>query len=396
MQQVQDAKNLIDVGNTTTETISVPLREAIGFALAGDIISPLDFPSFAQSAMDGYGVMLLDEPYDRRFKVVAEQQAGRLLDVDAINPGEAVRIFTGAKIPAGVNTVVQQEWVDKQQDCVVIGDFPLKKGLNIRPPGSQTRAGETVLTTGTELNPAAIALLAGLGFEQVECRRKPRVQIINTGRELVAPGNPLVGSQIYESNSYALASALRQMHLIADEIIWVDDEREQLRGTVHDSLSRCDILLITGGVSVGDYDFVAGVLEELGVGKIFHGVAQKPGKPLFYGKKENIPVFGLPGNPASVLTCFYQYVFPLLRKMMGFSSHELTQLYLPCIDGYKKKPGLTHFLKGRLQAEGVSILPHQESYKMNTYALADVLVEIPADCMLIKPNDQVKVYLLRL
>lgn len=394
MLAVDIAKRMVSDNSTELEHKSVLLGEGCGYSLAQDIHASIDFPGFAQSAMDGYGVHLTDTSPERSFTLIGEQQAGSLQDAASPAKGEAVRIFTGAKIPDGVNAVIQQEWVSNKGNELFVGDFPLRPGMNIRPVGSQTKQGERVLPKGAAITPGAAALLAGLGFDKINVIRKPRVHILCTGKELVQPGSKPQGSQIFESNSFALRQALQAMQIDAHLIRTVDDDREALLQSVEKSLQTCDVLLITGGVSVGDYDFVADTLHRLGVDKIFHGVAQKPGKPLYFGKKQHVVVFGLPGNPASVLTCFYQYVYPCLRQRMGFKKTALPTLQLRCLTPYDKKPGLTHFLKGKIVEKGVEILPHQESYKMNTYALADALIEITEADHAIRYGDLVCVYLL--
>jgi molybdopterin molybdotransferase len=393
MIDVKDAKNQIQVGTATLTSKNLLLRDCLGFALAENVYSPIDFPQFEQSAMDGYGIFFEDHQPNDFFVLTGEEQAGNTVIRNKVSKGECIRIFTGAKIPEGVNTVVQQEWVVKEKNGIRI-QHPVKYGQNIRSVGSQTRKGQLVLPHGSSLSAAAIGLLAGLGIHTLNVVMKPRIVIINTGKELVQPGNQILSGQIYESNSFALNQALMQMHIQPVKIVQVDDNEEELAVAIQEALQCCDLLLLTGGVSVGDYDFVIPALQVNGVQQFFHKIKQKPGKPLYFGKKEEKLIFGLPGNPASVLTCFYQYVYPCIRKMTGFLQTGLPQLMLPILSNFEKKPGLTHFLKGRLHDNGVEILDHQESYKMNSFAVADVLIEIDEQVTELKINDPVKVYLL--
>ena len=195
MIKVQDAKNQIYVGTGELNMIISDLRDSAGMALAADIFSPIDFPDFPQSAMDGYGVFLHDDQSDFTFQLAGEAQAGNIEFNHPVKPGEAVRIFTGAKIPEGVNTVIQQEWIEQDGKMIRLKDFAVNKGMNIRKPGSQTQLGELVLKKGSGLNPAAASLLAGLGFAQVSVIRKPRIIILNTGKELIDPGKHIQSGQ---------------------------------------------------------------------------------------------------------------------------------------------------------------------------------------------------------
>ncbi len=394
MIPVQDAKNQILVGTHPLNEINIALLDAPGYALASDLHAPFDFPDFDQSAMDGYGIYFEEGKQEPFYSVVGEEQAGNVDFTNTIQKGEAIRIFTGAKIPKGVNTVVQQEWVDRGEERIVIEGRPILIGMNIRKTGSQTKKGDLLLQAGATLQPASVSFLAAFGFADLPVIRKPDVIILNTGKELVPPGHEKKIGQVYESNSYALVNALKCMHIQALDTIWVDDDEKQLAENISQALSRCDLLIITGGVSVGDYDYVVGALANNGVQQIFHKLKQKPGKPLYFGNQADKLVFGLPGNPASVLTCFYQYVYPCIRKMMGFSQLELMQLYLPALNTYEKKAGMTHFLKGRVENSAVELLGHQESYKMNTFGFANALVQIDEDQTFIKENQLVRVYLL--
>jgi molybdopterin molybdotransferase len=394
MISVSEAKKNILTQTSTTSIIEINLYDAMGYASAHDIVSPMHFPAFPQSAMDGYGIRLKDLEKTNVFKIIGEEQTGNIELQHIIHEGETIRIFTGAKIPQGVDTVIQQEWVIRKENSIIIDNKNATLGLNIRPLGSQTKLGEHVITKGDALNAGTSSLLASLGIETIQVHRKPKIIIINTGKELVKAPLPILDGQVYESNSFALKNALTSLHLEVDEILWIDDDKEKLVEAFKLALSACDLLLVTGGVSVGDYDFVVDALLQNNVQKQFHKIAQKPGKPLFFGTKNETCVFGLPGNPASVLSCFYQYVIPCIRTQVGFRETSLLNLTLPTINSYEKKSGLTHFLKARMIQNGVEILSHQESYKMNTFAIANAMVQIEADIIKVSKGDLVKVYLL--
>lgn len=394
MISVEEARKLIQEHSTVTGIISVDVYQSSGYALAEDILAPMDFPSFRQSAMDGYAFRFDDWNGDNQLQVTHEIQAGSLSHIEVLNRGEAVRIFTGAKVPQDADTVVMQEHVERQDTQIIINNPDLKQYSNIRPIASQTKKGDTILRQGDRLTPGAAALIAGLGINSIKVFQKPRCTILTTGKELVKAGTNLMEGQIYESNSYSLVAGLKQLHIDHVEIISVDDDIQVLQQAIDQALSNTDILLITGGVSVGEYDFVSEASAQNGITKVFHNVKQKPGKPLFFGIKDHKTIFGLPGNPGSVLTCFYEYVLPCIRARMGFSNPLLPAFYLPLQHDFQKKAGLTHFLKGKITAQGVELLDHQESYKMNGFAMADCLIELNEECTEITQGDLVNVHLL--
>jgi len=355
--------------------ISLPLTEAAGKTLAHDIHAPTDIPGFSQSSMDGYAFAFGGTD----LVLCGEVPAGKAPE-GFVGPGQAARIFTGAMLPKGTDTVVMQEKVSRTGDRITIDDPQLVRGANVRPRGADIGAGALALARGTRLSPAAIGFLAGMGVDRVSVLQTPRIALITTGNELQKPGTPLKPAQVYESNSFTLKAALGEiltLHLAAP-----DDPSAQI-GEV---LEKADILLLTGGVSVGDYDLVADALEKNGVTKVFHGVRQRPGKPLYYGVHGTKPVFGLPGNPSSVLTCFYIYVYPMLGS--------LNRIRLPLTAAYQKPAGLTHFLKGISEENGVTPLAAQESYRMSTYALSNCLIRLPEEGTQFARGEPVDVYLL--
>jgi molybdopterin molybdotransferase len=394
MISVQTAKELISNNKIQMQKIEIELRAAIGFASAQDIMAPIDFPSFPQSAMDGYAIRFQDLQKKSPLRIIGEVQAGNTAAQTVVQAGETMRIFTGAKMPNGADTVVMQEKVIVEKDSITILDEQLAFAANVRPIASQTKKGNIVVQKGQNITPASCALLAGLGITKLSVFAKPKIIILNTGKELVQPGLPILDGQIYESNSYALQAALQQLHISPIETNWVDDDPIDIKNSLSHAIENADIILVTGGVSVGDYDFVHDALQALGVEKILHKIKQKPGKPLYVGKKNNSLIFGLPGNPASVLTCFYMYVLPAIRHCMGFASTELLSIPLPALHPIHKNVGLTHFMKASITAHGVLALDHQESYKMNSYANANALIELNEETTTIAINDLVKVYLL--
>ena len=393
MIPINEGKKLIQETIYNDQIIEIEISKAVGYALANDLYAPINFPSFQQSAMDGYAIRYEDFLESNSFIIQDEIQAGDDKNI-LLEKGKAIRIFTGAKVPDNADTVVQQEATEKISNLKTILIHHAAFNSNIRGIGSQCKFNDLVLKKNTALQAGTISLLANLGIEKINVFQKPQICILNTGKELLKLGQPLHDGKVFESNSFSLVHALKQMHVEITEISWVDDDLEKTKQAIEKALSRCDFLFVTGGVSVGDYDFVLESLLQNNVEIIFHKLKQKPGKPLLFGKRENKYIFGLPGNPASVLTCFYQFVYPALRQFIGFSSVDLLKMKMPLSNYYSKKVGLTHFLKAIVHEHSVEILDHQESYKMNSFAVATALVEIDAEKEVVEKGELVNVYLL--
>lgn len=400
MPSWQKRKNMISVSEARKKIIEhcpqakaslIPLSKGGGFVLADDIYSPIDSPHFNQSAMDGYAFRFDDWDGKSDLKVIGEVQAGSSADIE-FHPLEAIRIFTGAALPSGADTVVIQENVIREDERIKIVVNHLSKGSNVRLRGSQTKMREQVLESGHLITPATVSLLAGFGITHVLVYPNPTVSIITTGKELMKPGEQLSDGKIYESNSSGLKAALEQMNIHPVAIESVDDEEEKIIEAIQQQLRGVDMLILTGGVSVGDYDFVTTALEKCGVQKMFHKVKQKPGKPFYFGVHGTTLVFGLPGNPASVLTCFYDYVADAISKQT--KKEYFKSIQMPLANEYSKKAGLTFFLKGKMNSDSVTILNDQESYKMNSFAMADCLVELEEEKEKYFEGDMVRVKLI--
>jgi molybdopterin molybdotransferase len=369
---VTEAKHIVHNAIKTLPPITVPLLDAAGLVLAEDIYAMLNIPSFRQSAMDGYGFCFDDHLEKREIIVSGEVAAGSDASI-IVTSQQAVRIFTGAPIPEGVDTVVMQEKVAIQNKRLFIKDDLLVKGHNIRLIGSEIAAGEIALEKGILLSPAAIGFLAGIGVTTVKIYPKPAITIIVTGNELQQHGFPLKQGQVYESNSLMLTAILRQLYVTNVKVVRAADDITILKNVLEMALQNSDMILLTGGVSVGDYDFVVEAAGLCGVTELFYKIKQKPGKPLFFGKKENKIVFGLPGNPSSVLTCFYEYVMPTLEKLSMLRTMIKT-IYLPLAKPYYKKGVFTNFLKGICNEKEVIPLDGQESFRLSSFARANCLI----------------------
>jgi molybdopterin molybdotransferase len=286
-----------------------------------------------------------------------------------------------------------QEKTKVEGDVLSLEELP-KLSANIRPLGEQIKKGEIALEKGTELSPAAVGFLAGIGVSEVTVFQKPSIAVVVTGDELVSAGQVLERGQIYESNGIMLANALQQTGFEAPTVVRVKDDYDATKKLLKELLETQDFVLISGGISVGDYDFVGKALLELGVEQLFYKVRQKPGKPMFLGKTATSVVFALPGNPAAALSCYYQYVLTALKKAVGLPNYALKKVYLPITKAYLKKGNRAHFLKAKLTENGVETLDGQSSAMLFSFAYADALIYIPQDQMQTEAGALVEVHLL--
>ncbi len=317
------------------QTQVVEIADATGRILADSIFCRLDFPHWDNSAMDGYAVRFTDlaassESNSIPLEVVEEIPAGYQPQRE-IQPGEAARIFTGAIVPSGADTIIMQEDTTRQGNIVNICRSP-KLGAFIRHQGEYARSGDLLLTPGSTLNPPEIALLAATGHSQVLVYHRPRVAILSTGDELVTPSQPLKPGQIVDSNQYAIASFVRQAGGIPICLGIVPDDRAKLTTAMTSAIDSADCVISTGGVSVGDYDYVEEILAELGGDIQIRAVAIKPGKPLTVAKfnrhDRSIVYFGLPGNPVSALVSCWRFVLPAMNKLAGLPADRFTPTWV--------------------------------------------------------------------
>lgn len=373
----------------TYQKEKINLSESDGYFLAEDILSPIHMPPFDQSAMDGYALYLHES---NTYIVIDEIKAGAGKN-PVLQPGEAVRIFTGAPVPDMANVVVMQEKVVIKDNILIIKES-VSIGENIRPLGEQVKKGEVALKKGTKLTPAAIGFLASIGIKKVCVFKKPSIALIATGNELIEISQPLIRGKIYESNNAMLSSALASIGYQNISTFKIEDNEERTYEVLNKMLAKKEVILITGGVSVGDYDFVYKALQKLEVETIFYKVKQKPGKPLFFGKKGNTLVFGLPGNPASALTCFYIYVYPALQKISGESDFKPSKIVKKSVSHFAKRGNRAQFLKAILKDGAIHILEGQSSAMLQSFALANALVYMPETLHEINPGDKVEIIVL--
>lgn len=392
MISVNEARQIISKSVKALPPTKILLKDAWDTVLAEDVFAPFDIPAYRQSSMDGYAFSFNDLKKQNEFSVVGESAAGNTKEL-SISNGSAARIFTGAAVPDGADTVVMQEKTAVIGNRVTVLDDTLEAGSNVRAKGSEISRGALALSKGTYLGAAATGFLANIGITHVNVYPKPRTAVILTGNELKDPGEPLNYGEVYESNSFALCAATRQFHLPAPTILKAKDDPDTLKQTFEIALSQSNLILLTGGVSVGDYDFVRGTAENCGVTTLFHRIKQRPGKPLYFGMLGEKVIFGLPGNPSSVLTCFYEYVVPAIAKMTN-GQQRVTTLQAPLSEGFIKKVRFTQFLKGYYNGKSVLPLSGQESYKMNSFAKANCLIVLNEEDEECKPGDVKEVHLI--
>lgn len=388
MINVENALQIIK--NSAVEIVKIDAAissNLCGSVVAADIKAPMSLPSFLQSSMDGYAVRIHKS---RTYKLTGESQAGSSNDFELL-PGEGIRIFTGAKVPDSADAVVIQEKVNRTGDCFSIDETP-NLGQNIRPIGSQIKEGTIVLTKGQILNPAALGVLQSLGISRIKVFKKPSVTVVVTGDELVQQDTYLPDGKIYESNSIVLESALKQQGIDDLQIIYAEDTFESTKANIAKALES-DLVLISGGISVGDYDFVRESLLSLGVEECFYKVRQKPGKPLFFGKKQNKFIFALPGNPASTLNCFYIYVIPILYKLLGKELESLPIVDLSIDETIENKADRALFLKVKVTGATAHVIDEYNSATLLSFSKADALVYVPNNIKLDK-GTLVKTWLL--
>lgn len=393
MVSVEQAYNIIRENIQPLAAIPIKLEESAGYVLDTDIFSPVNVPGFLQSSMDGYAFAYTNGYQDSPLQISGMLQAGssELLEV---TEGKAVRIFTGAPLPQGADTVVMQEKTILQNHSITITDSNLIPGVNVRQVGADILKDSLTLTKGTLLTPATIGVLASMGLSEITVINQPSLHIIVTGNELQAIGKPLTSGQVYESNSPMLVAALQQLGIKKISVEKVTDSLDNITTALQNSIAQSDVTLLVGGISVGDYDFVLEATQRNGVEPLFYKVKQKPGKPLYLGKKGKQVVVALPGNPASALSCFYLYVTRVIDALSGTQNAPLIES-APITNDYQKPAGFTHFLKGyyNRKQKQVHLLTGQESYKMHSFAQANCFVELGETITEVKKGEIVEIHL---
>ncbi|MEN9849462.1 MAG: hypothetical protein RL368_2202 [Pseudomonadota bacterium] len=366
---------------TTCEYL--PLRDALGRVLAASIISPSNVPAHVNAAMDGYAIAAADLPTTgmQTLAVIGSAWAGKSF-AGMVARGQCVRIMTGAVMPLGTDTVLMQERVEISgaQIRFMAGE---KAGQNVRQAGEDVALGQVVLEAGAYLNPAQLGVLASLGIVEVQVKRRLRVAFFSTGDELCSVGQTLGMGQIYDSNRYTLFAMLQRLGVEILDMGVVRDQRESLQQVLSSAAAQADVIISSGGVSVGDADVTKQVFSELGQIN-FWKIAMKPGRPLTFGTMQGRVFFGLPGNPVAVMVTFYQFVQPALRKMQGSTSETLL-FKARSLSAFKKKPGRTEFIRAHFKKSESGEWQVQCSSEQGSGILRSMS---EANCFIILPRTQ--------
>ncbi len=373
----------------------VAIHRALDRVLAQDITSPIQVPPYDNSAMDGYAVIHSDLATvgEIRLKKVATIMAGAPHD-GTILSGQCARIMTGAKIPSGTDTVIMQELIEVDGENIIIKTNH-KRGENVRRAGEDISLADVVLKQGRKITPADMGLLASLGIPEIKVNRRIRVAFFSTGDELKPLGSVLQDGQIYDSNRYTLYGMLSRIGADVLDMGAIPDDRSATQLAFKSAAANADVLITTGGVSVGEADYVKEILEKQGDIK-FWKLAIKPGKPLTFGRINQCWFFGLPGNPVSAMVTFYQLVLPALQKLSGQEKPQSTTINIPCVSKLRKRPGRLEFQRGIIEknTEGKLVVKstgNQDSHILSSMSKANCFIILPLECGDVDPGTDVEV-----
>lgn len=401
MLSVEEALTRILADIKALESTRVPLSAALGLVLAEDIVAQENIPPFANSAMDGFALLSKDShPRNRqppRLRVTGSIAAGYVTDTP-VEEGTAMRIMTGAPVPAGADAVIQIELTryDGPESSWVEVLEEVAPGNNIRPAGEDIQQGQTVLKRGIELGPWEIGILATLGWATVPVIRRPRVAILGTGDEVIDVGEPLQPGKIRNSNSYLLEAAVQQAGSEAYRLGIARDTVESLREKFSEAMTY-DLILTSGGVSVGDFDLVKKIMQEQG-NVDFWRINMRPGKPVAFGSIGGTPLLGLPGNPVSTAVTFMLFGSPLIRKMLGHTRLIKPQINVIVKDGVAERAQRRHYVRAHVTWQDGRFVAHttgnQGSHVMTSLLNANAFVIVPEGGVEIRPGDTAKALML--
>jgi molybdopterin molybdotransferase len=394
----REAVRLVLENTPRSPTVHASLGEAQELALAEDVRARFDSPPFDNSAVDGYALRSADAEAGRTFRVVDEAPAGRPAR-KSLGEGEAIKTFTGGVIPEGADVVVMVENTSGWGE-----EFELKKaappGNNLRRAGKDVREGDVILRAGTEIGAPEIALAATQGYGELPVYRRPKVVVLSTGTELVEPGTRgLAPGEIFDSNSFALIAQAREAGADARRLHAASDDAGALRAAMEEALTSADVVVTSGGVSVGEKDLVKGALLDLGVEQVFWGIKLKPGKPVFFGARGDTRFFGLPGNPVSAMVCFELFVRPALMRMTGREDKHRPRIETYFDEDVENRLGRMHAMRVRLsrtqkgwRAESVGA---QGSELVSSLTKADALALIGPESEGVRAGEPVETIVLR-
>lgn len=378
-----------------SETQTLGLMDALHHVLAEGVISPINVPPYMNSAMDGYAVKGTDLPETDpvELKVIGTSFAGTPFE-GTVNDSECIRIMTGAQMPEGADTVIMQEHVEREDDTIRIMANH-RAGQNVRHVGEDIQQGGVVLQPGKFIGPAELGLLASLGIAEVTVRRKIKVAFFSTGDELRPVGEKLQAGQIYDSNRYSMFGMLNELGVEVIDLGIIKDDPQAVEDAFIKASNLADAVFTSGGVSVGDADYVKQTLDKIGEVD-FWRIRMKPGKPLAVGKINDAVFFGLPGNPVSVMATFYIFALPALRHLMGQTDFEQLAFPIPCQSSLKKRPGRTDFQRGILHRDKkgnlvVDAAGMQGSHILSGMSKANCFIILPSESGNVEPGDLVEV-----
>lgn len=374
MISIKEALDIIESHQKLQKTETIVLKDALNRFLAEDILAPEPSPRYTNSAMDGFAVLWSDVNKVQAGKpviltIAGESEAG-VPFIDELHPGQAIIINTGAMIPDTADTVIPVEDVEINKNQVVINRIS-KKNSHIRFCGEEIKAGDKIFNSGDRLTPAGIGLLASFGIKYVPVTQQPGVAIIVTGTELVSIENNIKPWQIRDSNSLMLMSAVQNSGAKTVFSAQSGDQIEKIRKTIRDGADCAQIILVSGGVSVGPHDLVKQAVEEEGFATLFWRIRQKPGKPLFFAEKQDVLLFGLPGNPVSALNCFVYYIHPLIQKMQGgnFNWDKIVGISTQTIENHGSR---SRFIRVKTETVGDSLVKVSPALKQGSHMLSSM------------------------
>jgi len=383
-------------GEPVSGVEKLALRSALGRIIAEDVYSPINVPSHTNSAVDGYALAAVGMTATQsKFRVVGTSWAGKPYS-GTVKPGECVRIMTGAALPSGTDTVLMQEFVSLENGYLIAPDR-VPPGDNVRAAGEDLAKGQLALSKGKQIMPPELGLLASLGFAEVAVTRRVRVAFFSTGDELRSIGEPLAEGEIYDSNRYTLYGMLMRLGVELLDMGVIRDDRYAIEKAFLDAASNADVIITSGGVSVGDADYVKETLERLGEIN-FWQIAMKPGRPLAFGRIKGATFFGLPGNPVSVMVTFYQFVEQAIRHRMGQTNARPAGacFKVRCATRLHKRPGRAEFQRGILESDTngelvVRATGQQGSGILRSMSAANCFVFLPRDSQSVEPGTYVDV-----
>jgi molybdopterin molybdotransferase len=395
--QIESAKKLINSFiKPIKEVESIKLIDSLNRVLAVDLVSPINVPNYDNSAMDGFGFNISSLKNTNKLKVKDTVLAGKPIK-SFVKDGEAIQIMTGGKIPIGVDTVIPIELVKYKNNEITFIEMP-KIGANIRKCGEDIKQKDIVLSKGTLLYPAELGLIASLGLSKVKVLKKLKVGFFSTGDEIVAAGTKIKSGQVYNSNHYTIHSMLNRLNVACIDLGLIPDNKKIIKNTLIKAAKEANVIITTGGVSVGEADYMKEVLKDVGQ-VLFWKLSIKPGRPMAYGKINKTDFFGLPGNPVSAMVTFYQIVQGALKIRMGLKiGGAIPLLKVECVESIFKRPGRTEFQRGTLfQSNGawkVKTTGQQGSGILSSMSKANCFIVLSVDRGTIKPGEIVDIQLM--